>query len=352
MVSTFFSIIIPAYNAEVYIKECICSLKKQTMQDFEIVIVDDGSTDNTLNVCYEHANKNPSMKIKIVHQANQRQIAARMNGVNHSCGEYCLFVDADDKLVETALEDIKKSIDKYEADIIIYNGLRFLDDNHTPFWSHYKKKETFLSGRDFEQFRYDALTTKRFNNVWNKAIRRKVILESACFKNVSYISIEEDYLMQLPWYDVAQSAVYLPKNLYLYRLNTNSITFQKFDKYKFDSAKFIFNVAMNYVIKWNVPNGETLIRRRFISSVSNAVKQFYTKQSGLNAIEKKNYLLQIANDNTFREEYKKFDGTINSKIGKIILWLLYHKCWRLSLFLAEHDPKIHGKDKSTFSYSH
>ena len=92
------------------------------MQDFEIVIVDDESTDNTLNVCYEHANKNPSMKIKIVHQANQRQIAARMNGVNHSCGEYCLFVDADDKLVETALEDIKKSIDKYEADIIIYNG--------------------------------------------------------------------------------------------------------------------------------------------------------------------------------------------------------------------------------------
>lgn len=352
MISPFFSIIIPAYNAEKYIFECIDSLKSQTMQDFEIVIVDDGSKDNTLNVCYEYANKYPSMKIKIVHQSNQRQIAARMNGVNHSCGEYCLFVDADDKLVETALEEIKSSIDRYRADIIIFNGLRFLDDYHTPFWPHYKKKETFLSGKDYEEFRYEALTTQRFNNVWNKAIRRKIILESICFTNVSYISIEEDYLMQLPWYDVAQNAVYLPKDLYLYRLNSNSITFQKFDPYKYDSAKYIFNKAMNYVVKWNVPNGEVLIRRRFISRVSNAVKQLYTKQSGLNTKEKKSFLLQIANDETFRAEYRKFDGVISSKIGKTILWLLYHKFWRLSLFLAEHDPKIHGKDKSTFSYNH
>lgn len=348
MKTPFFSIVIPAYNAEIYIFDCIDSLQRQTFRDFEVIIVDDGSTDNTLSVCNNIIDTFVTIKISIIHQSNQRQIAARMNGVDHSKGNYCLFVDADDKLVNTALAEIKAAIDKYEADIIIYNGLRFTQYNSTPFWPNYKTTESFLEGKDYEQFKYDALTTTRFNNVWNKAIKREIISNSLRFNNVSYISIEEDYLMQLPWYDEAHSAVYMPRNLYLYRFNTSSITFQKFDLFKFESAKYIFQAAMKYAIKWNVPNGQVLVRRRFMNRVSLSVKQFYMKQSGLNYEEKKEYLYKIANDETFRTEYRKFDGVINTLIGKVILCLLYYRFVRLSLFLAEHDPKVHEKKYCIF----
>lgn len=99
-----------------------------------------------------------------------------------------------------------------------------------------------------------------------------------------------------------------------------------------------------YFEKWKVPNPEIICNRQFFSRVSGALKQFYLKGSGLSKCQKKKYLLDIANNNTFRQEYQKFDGCIKSKIGRLALWLLYHRLWRLALFLVEHDPKVHGKE--------
>ena len=64
-----------------------------------------------------------------------------MNGVDHANGEYCLFVDADDKLEKNALEAIYNSIQKYQADIVIFNGVRFWNGGETPFWKHYREYE-------------------------------------------------------------------------------------------------------------------------------------------------------------------------------------------------------------------
>lgn len=91
MTNILFSIIIPAYNAEKYLNECIESLQHQTYKDFEIIIVDDGSTDSTPQICNNIKQLYSSLKIKVIRQANQRQVAARMNGIDHAEGEYCIF---------------------------------------------------------------------------------------------------------------------------------------------------------------------------------------------------------------------------------------------------------------------
>ena len=132
MENIFFSIVIPAYNAEEYILECIDSLKNQTYKNFEVIVVDDGSKDNTSAVCNSLSEKYKDIRIKAVHQTNQRQIAARMNGIDHSEGKYIMFLDADDKLVENSLEVIHNAIVKYNTDIIIYDGLRFYGDTVQP----------------------------------------------------------------------------------------------------------------------------------------------------------------------------------------------------------------------------
>lgn len=338
----FFSIVIPVYNAERYIVESITSLQQQTFKNFEIIVVDDGSKDNTPKICDNLAVQFPLLKIQVVHQTNQRQVAARMNGVDHSCGKYCLFVDADDKLVDTALEEIKGIIDRYAPDIVIYNGERFWENGSTPFWPHYRKDNTLFEKDKFLNLKWDALRSNRFNNVWNKAFKREIIIHSPRFTDVSFMTQEEDYMMQLPWFDSAKNAVYIPRNLYLYRLNTESITFQRFDKYKFKSAVYLFKVEKEYSEKWNLPNGDYIVKQKFLNRVSVAVKQFYNKASGMTTNQKKEYLGCIANNPIFRREFKLFNGRLDSNVGKICLWLLFHHCLSLALFVAEHDPKLHG----------
>ena len=342
MENPFFSIVIPVYNAERYIVDCVDSLQHQTFKNFEIIIVDDGSKDKTPEICDSLAAKFSSLNIQVVHQTNQRQVAARMNGVDHSCGIYCLFVDADDKLVETALEEIKETIDRFSPDIVIYNGERFWEKGSTPFWSHYRNDITFFEKGEFLDMKRDALRGNRFNNVWNKAFKRDIIIKSPRFTDVSFMTIEEDYMMQLPWLDSAKSAVYLPRNLYLYRLNTESITFQKFDKYKFKSALYLFEVEKEYSRKWNLPNGDYIVKQKFLNRVSAAVKQLYNNASGMTITQKKTYLDSIAKNPIFRREFKLFKGKLDSKVGEICLWFLYHHCLRFALYIVEHDPKLHG----------
>lgn len=341
MENIYFSIIIPAYNAEEYLYECIDSLKNQTYKNFEVVVVDDGSKDNTPAMCDSLSVKYKELRITAVHQANQRQIAARMNGIDHSVGTYIMFLDADDKLAENTLDVIHKAIAKYDTDIVIYDGLRFSGDAMQPYGTHYSEDILLLKENAYTKFKEDVISSTIFNTVWNKAFKRELITESERFKDVAFISTEEDFLMQLPWIDKASSAVYLPEDLYLYRLNTGSITFQKFDSYSFKSALYIFNVVMRYSKKWNIPNGEMIARRRFLWRVASSVRQFSNKETKLSYKEKLEYIKDISHNKIFRKEYPLFKGSLNSFMDKLILKLLYCKYCKLTLFAAEHDPKLH-----------
>lgn len=115
---SFFSIIIPAYNASNYIKECIKSIINQTVDKYEIIIVDDGSTDNTLEICEELQKKYKN--IKVFHQENMGVVYARARGVKESKGEYLIFCDSDDMIHPETLESVQCAIDKTNADIITF----------------------------------------------------------------------------------------------------------------------------------------------------------------------------------------------------------------------------------------
>lgn len=134
------------------------------------------------------------------------------------------------------------------------------------------------------------MTSDRFNNVWNKAFKRQVILNSKRYEDVSFLNVEEDFLMQLPWYDTAKNAVYIPMNLYRYRFNPNSVTNMKFNDQLFNMAVFLLAETFPYFEKWKVPNPEIICNRQFFSRVSGALKQFYLKGSGLSKCQKKKYL--------------------------------------------------------------
>ena len=120
------SVIIAAYNAEEYIAECLDSLVKQTLNKIEIVCVNDGSSDGTLQIMRQYAQKD--QRIKIINQENQRQACARNNALKIAKGKYIVFVDADDYIAPNAVEKIYKRMESNNLDMLSYGGINFNAD--------------------------------------------------------------------------------------------------------------------------------------------------------------------------------------------------------------------------------
>lgn len=109
--------IVPIYQAENTLRRCIDSVLKQSMGKFELILIDDGSTDNSREICNEYALKDK--RIKVVHQHNQGVSAARNYGISISCGQYLLFLDSDDCLAENLLERYMQCMEENAADVVI-----------------------------------------------------------------------------------------------------------------------------------------------------------------------------------------------------------------------------------------
>ena len=127
MVTPAVSVIIPMYNAEKYIGECLDSLLNQTFQDFEIIVVDDCSTDNSVAIAENILEKFGRENVLIKRKKNSGNFGytARNRGFRYAKGEYVFFVDADDMLTDNALEELYASAKRFAADVV-YTGARYL----------------------------------------------------------------------------------------------------------------------------------------------------------------------------------------------------------------------------------
>lgn len=143
-----FSIIIPVYKVEDYIARCIESVLCQSMTDFEIILVDDGSPDNCPAICDRYAEKDK--RIKIVHKINGGLSDARNAGLMIAEGEYVLFLDSDDWLKQNALECFKKEIEMTKADIVVGNlinedGSRYISKQKVVVGKSYSGRDYYLT---------------------------------------------------------------------------------------------------------------------------------------------------------------------------------------------------------------
>lgn len=116
-----FSILVPVYNVEKYLPECLESIENQTYRDFEVILVDDGSNDRSGEIC-DQFKERTTTNTTVLHKENQGLISARRIGINNAKGEYCIFCDSDDFLETTALEELNQVIEQYDVDLIIYNA--------------------------------------------------------------------------------------------------------------------------------------------------------------------------------------------------------------------------------------
>ena len=120
------TLIVPVYNVEKYLNRCIDSILNQTLEDFELILVDDGSKDNSGNICDEYMRKD--RRVKVIHKENGGLSDARNSGIEISTGEYLSFIDSDDWVEKEFLETLYNNAIKYQAEIVIVNLHKVFDN--------------------------------------------------------------------------------------------------------------------------------------------------------------------------------------------------------------------------------
>lgn len=126
----FISVIIPAYNVAPYIEEAIDSVKHQTFKDWELIIIDDGSTDDTLSIAQHKTEMLRAEKVKVIHQPNSGLSASRNQGIRYARGKYVCFLDADDTISSDALEKLVYVARNNDLDMMLFSSEVFADKQH------------------------------------------------------------------------------------------------------------------------------------------------------------------------------------------------------------------------------
>lgn len=138
------SVIIPVYNVEKYLAECVDSVLAQSYMDWEVILVDDGATDSSGTMCDEYAAKDP--RIRVIHQKNGGLSAARNTGLKAARGEYVYFLDSDDYIAPRALEQLVDTARRERADVVFFDGYVFFDEcEDDDSASRYIRKDKYIS---------------------------------------------------------------------------------------------------------------------------------------------------------------------------------------------------------------
>ena len=212
-----FSVLTPVYNVEKYIVECIESVINQTYSDFEFILVDDGSPDNSPQICDKYAQEDS--RIKVIHKENGGLISARRAAIAVASGEYCVFLDSDDYLDREALEVINKKIEETSCDCVCY-GFNRVNDQGSVLWRSNDTEEKIVNEKG-ELYKI-IFTNHAFNSLGRKAVRRELL--SADFSKYYHVSMGEDLLQSIEILKNSKSVAFTTENLYNYRINLSSIT--------------------------------------------------------------------------------------------------------------------------------
>ena len=220
----FLSVIVPIYNAEKYLKECLDSVMNQTFKDFEVILVNDGSTDRSPQICDSYAKQYDN--VHIVNKENGGLVSARKAGLAKASGEYIGWVDSDDSIVPDMFEKMCGEANKTDADIVICDMWSWSGDKLTPMEQAVKTGGLYTGERLKQDFYSIMLYSGRFYSFgilpaqFNKIIRAPIIRENL-EKVDDNITIGGEFL-------------------YKYRANLSSMCFQ-WKEEKITSASIILN---------------------------------------------------------------------------------------------------------------
>lgn len=298
MSKNMISVIVPVYNVEEYLEECLNSILNQTYKNLEIILIDDGSTDKSGEICdsYEKLDK----RVRVIHKVNGGLSSARNHGLKIANGEYISFVDSDDYIDIYTYEKAINCMLKYDCDIVEFKicGRGIISEKKVIEMDKNEVMYKHISS-DYE---YPNVA------VWNKLYKGNLI------KNLRFPEgkIHEDYMFQCVALKNSVKYIFLNESLYYYRIRENSITHANFSVKDFDKLN-IYKERTNYIRSFDDEYLVSLsIAEEFVILFSLYWKAYIAKMD-----EAKKLKEELINR---REEYRK--APINKK-RKVIYTFFY-----------------------------
>lgn len=274
-----YSFLVPVYNVEKYLEQCIESMLGQTYRDFEIILVDDGSTDSSGKICDEYKEKYPDI-IKVIHKENEGLVSAREWGIHNANGEICLFVDSDDFIEKNLLETIDPIFVSDESiDIVVFNLSYFDNNKKLPRKVCFCDDFAIIYAQKKRQI-YEALMfSVTVSSLCLKAVKTSLFKSDNTDYSIYYKnSMGEDQFRSIHLFTLAEKICYINKPLYCYRVDNFSIS-RNFDYERIAKKNmlYIYDEFIKYLRIWDIEDSEIVARlqAQWLSGTIYMFNQYY-----------------------------------------------------------------------------
>ena len=308
------SVIVPVYKAEAYLHRCVDSLLAQTFQDFEVLLIDDGSPDRSGEICDEYARKDS--RVRVFHKENGGVSSARQYGMDHAKGEYTIHADPDDWVEPTMLEELYRKAKEEDADMVICDF--YVDEKEGTHYQAQKPSDLQAEKVCCELFH------RLHGSTCNKLVRR------ACFLRYEVrfpleLSYCEDLFVNACLLSHGIRVAYLPKAFYHYdqHVNHDSLVHKPIETILDRGKKFI-----------------ELLHKVLPESLYSMVYPYWQyKQAVMILIEGRPYLLMLP------ERFQYLKSHINelkiTKLRKLVLYIAFYISPQLAHYLYVMYMKLH-----------
>lgn len=313
------SVIIPVYNVEKYLSTCLDSVLTQSMIDFEVLLINDGSTDGSADICDQYSNKDN--RVKVYHKENSGPSSARNFGIQKALGEYIMFIDADDYIDQDTFKIVNFEAERFGADIVVF-----------PIFE--KKGEVIQIYNIAESYFDDKESKKGFlKEVWlksgllaspvNKIYKKEIIKNNNILFNEEFC-IAEDYLFNMAYIDAARKGLSIKTPLYYYVRHNNSISTKVFYN-KFDIALAVYKESLELLSKYSIKEVEYInkIHTEFATGLIRAMYEATRRGYKRNFFKK---LKEIKKCMTSKETRALFTGSLDfSTFNNFVVFCLKYK---------------------------
>lgn len=243
--SPVISIVVPVYNTERYLPACLESIDVQRAGSFEVILVDDGSTDGSPSICDAYCDEHDG--VSVIHKENEGLLAARRDGLREARGLYVLSLDSDDTLIDGCIQKVLSAIASTSADIISFNFTMDLRSLRPSLKANLAPG--FHSGCSYDLVK-SLLCDCDFNSVWNKVVRKDLFPCYEWYTERVGLMHGEDLCQLLPIFDRAKSLFHIDEPLYYYRQHDSNST-NLFQEKQIADWNFVSDELLRYATSWS-----------------------------------------------------------------------------------------------------
>lgn len=294
------SVIVPVYNGEKYLKRCIDSILAQTFTDFEVILVNDGSSDNSAAILDEYAALDS--RVRIIHKEKSEGAGpARNSGIDASTGKFVMFLDADDLIEDNMFETLLNEQREHNSDLVICSYQSFVDgvDNYLENENY---ESAVISDKDtVRKFFVENFPDGIVGYLWNKLYKGEIIREN----NLRFPDMRrlQDGVFNISYFGCIDSCKVIDRPLYHYMLNPQTGLFKKCPKDYFELIKRFSTDFLSTARQWGFDTTvcDKNISVFFLNELGNCLENAKSPNWGMHKAERKAYFAKLGADEFVRE---------------------------------------------------